>query len=41
MYIILCLFLDSRYLAKGFYDLNMTIDEIKQFYDSTTDPSFS
>ncbi|CAD8162332.1 unnamed protein product [Paramecium pentaurelia] len=31
----------SRYLAKGFYDLNMTIDEIQQFYDSTTDPSFS
>ncbi|CAD8088636.1 unnamed protein product [Paramecium primaurelia] len=31
----------SRYLAKGFYDLNMTLDEIQQFYDYTTDPSFS
>ncbi|CAD8210550.1 unnamed protein product [Paramecium pentaurelia] len=27
--------------SKGFYDLNMTLDEIQQFYDQTTDPSFS
>ncbi|CAD8190851.1 unnamed protein product [Paramecium octaurelia] len=31
----------SRYLAKGFYNLNMTLDEIKEFYDFRTDPSFS
>ncbi|CAD8125624.1 unnamed protein product [Paramecium sonneborni] len=31
----------SRYLAKGFYNLNMTYDEIVSFYDQTTDPSFS
>ncbi|CAD8104073.1 unnamed protein product [Paramecium primaurelia] len=31
----------SRYFAKGFYDLNMTIDEIDEFYDSTTDPNHS
>ncbi|CAD8109131.1 unnamed protein product [Paramecium sonneborni] len=29
----------SRYIAKGFYDLNMTLDEIQSFYDTTTDPS--
>ncbi|CAD8104762.1 unnamed protein product [Paramecium sonneborni] len=31
----------SRYLAKGFYDLNMTLEEIGSFYEITTDPSFS
>ncbi|CAD8059006.1 unnamed protein product [Paramecium sonneborni] len=31
----------SSYLAKGFYNLNMTYDEIEEFYDSTTDPSHS
>ncbi|CAD8125726.1 unnamed protein product [Paramecium sonneborni] len=31
----------SRYLAKGFYNLNMTYDEIEDFYDSTTEISQS
>lgn len=31
-------YLDSRYLAKGFYDLNMTIEDIDSFYDSVSDP---
>ncbi|CAD8087586.1 unnamed protein product [Paramecium primaurelia] len=29
----------SRYLVKGFYDLNMTIDDIDTFYDDATDSS--
>ncbi|CAD8171155.1 unnamed protein product [Paramecium pentaurelia] len=28
----------SRYIAKGFYDLNMTIQEINNFYDSSPQP---
>ncbi|CAD8156917.1 unnamed protein product [Paramecium octaurelia] len=29
----------SRYLAKGFYNLNMTLDEIDSFYDTVTNPT--
>ncbi|CAD8195876.1 unnamed protein product [Paramecium pentaurelia] len=29
----------SRYIAKGFYDLNMTIENINSFYDTATNPS--
>ncbi|CAK90082.1 unnamed protein product (macronuclear) [Paramecium tetraurelia] len=31
----------SRYLAKGFYNLNMTLSEIQSYYDMTTDPQLS
>ncbi|CAD8121703.1 unnamed protein product [Paramecium sonneborni] len=29
----------SKYLAKGFYDMNMTIDQINTFYDTVTNPT--
>ncbi|CAK69617.1 unnamed protein product (macronuclear) [Paramecium tetraurelia] len=29
----------SRYLAKGFYNLNMTLEEIESFYDTFPDPT--
>ncbi|TNV74391.1 hypothetical protein FGO68_gene2621 [Halteria grandinella] len=31
--------IDSSYLAKGFYDLNMTIDDIENYYDNFVTPS--
>lgn len=35
-HVIIILKIDSRYLAKGFYDLNMTKDDVDAFYTTVT-----